>query len=152
MLKCPDCGRTGGPFRLTRQIQADGQVLRSWSCPCGLTFHAVAGTERTAVAQAPYTGFSLEWGGRAQPVRLERIGKHETIWRLGPWTISVSGPPSGPGTRVVALIDKEDEPAGEWRLDPNWGPGEVGRRLKLRPLPPGLEPDLLARIFVRLLV
>lgn len=151
MLKCPECGRTGGPFRLRHQIQADGQVLRGWSCPCGQGFHAIAGAERPSGSQSPYTGFAVEWNGRTHAVNLKKIGRHDTSWTIGAWTISVSGPPDGPGTRVVTLADEKEEPLGEWRLQPGWGPGEIGRRIKGWPLPSDLPPELLARVLVRVL-
>lgn len=151
MLKCPACGRAGGPFRLRHQIQADSQTLRSWSCPCGNVYHASAGAERAASPQAPYTGFVTEWNGRSHPVRLLHMSKHETIWSVGPWTIRVAGPPSGPGTRFVALLGNDEVPLAEWKLEPGWGPAEVSRRIKARPMPDGVEADLMARVIVRLL-
>jgi hypothetical protein len=152
MLKCPACGRSGGPFRLRHQIQADSQLLRSWSCPCGNVFHASGGAERLAGLQAPYTGFMAEWNGRSLPVRLEHINKHETLWNFGSWTIKVAGPPNGPGTRFVSLLDADEAILAEWRLEPGWGPAEVTRRLRVRPVPEGVEPELMARVIVRLLV
>lgn len=151
MLKCPACGRAGGPFRLRHQIQADSQILRSWACPCGTSFHATAGAERTASSQPPYSGFALEWNGRPQQVRLLQMGKHETNWQLGVWSIIVAGPPNGPGTRTVSLYGTADDPLGEWRLEPTWGPVEIGRRLRTQALPAELDPDLLARVLVRLM-
>ena len=151
MLKCPACGRSGGPFRLRHQIQADSQVLRSWSCPCGNVFNATGGAERVAGAQPPYSGFVAEWNGRSQPVQLQQISKHESVWAVGAWTVRVSGPPSGPGTRFVALLGAGEDPVAEWKLEPGWGPGEVSRRVK-RGLPDGLEAELLARVLVRLMV
>lgn len=151
MLKCPACGRSGGPFRLRHQIQADSQVLRSWSCPCGNVFNATGGAERVAGAQPPYSGFVAEWNGRSQPVQLQQISKHESVWAVGSWTVRVSGPPSGPGTRFVALLGAGEDPVAEWKLEPGWGPGEVSRRVK-RGLPAGLEAELLARVLVRLMV
>ncbi|MDF2630318.1 MAG: hypothetical protein K0R39_4149 [Symbiobacteriaceae bacterium] len=151
MLKCPTCGRSGGPFRLGQQIQADNQVLRGWSCPCGSHFHAAAGAERTVSSQAPYTGFVTEWNGKTQPVRLQSIGKHETVWSLGNWSLRVAGPPSGPGTRFVSLLDTDEETLAEWKLEPGWGPQEVLRRTKARAMPEGMDADLLARVIVRIL-
>lgn len=151
MLKCPDCGRSGGPFRLRHQIQADGQLLRGWTCPCGTTFHATAGAERPSASQAIYSGFTVEWNGKTQAVSLKQMSKHETIWAMGPWTLAVAGPPDGPGTRVVTLLAGEEESIGEWRLQPGWGPSEIGRRLKVWPLPSDLSPELLARVIVRVL-
>ncbi|HYG57891.1 MAG TPA: hypothetical protein VD902_07475 [Symbiobacteriaceae bacterium] len=152
MLKCPACGRAGGPFRLGSQIHADSQVIRAWACPCGHTFYACGGAERAASAQPPYNGFTLEWNGRSQSVRLQHISKHESLWKLATWSIRIEGPSSGPGTRVVSLLGVTDEPEAEWRLEPGWGPAEVGRRIRLRPVPDGVDPDLLARVIVRLLV
>ncbi len=117
MLKCPACGRSGGPFRLRHQIQADSQVLRSWSCPCGNVFNATGGAERVAGAQPPYSGFVAEWNGRSQPVQLQQISKHESVWAVGSWTVRVSGPPSGPGTRFVALLGAGEDPVAEWKLE-----------------------------------
>lgn len=151
MLKCPACERSGGPFRLRRQIQADSQVLRSWACPCGGIFHAAGGSERASNSVSLYEGFQVEHNGHAYPVRLRAMEKHETVWALGAWLISVSGPPDGPGTRLVELLDANRTPLGEWRLQPGWGPSEIGRRLKVWTLPPGLSPDLLARVLVRML-
>lgn len=151
MLKCPVCGRTGGPFRLRHQIQADGQTLRDWLCPCGSGFHATGGAERTASPQQTYTGFAVEWSGRTQPVRLQHMTKHESVWTMGAWTVTVAGPPGGPGTRVVTVADSGENPVGEWRLEPSWGPLEITRRLRATPLPTDLDPELLARIFVRLM-
>jgi hypothetical protein len=152
MLKCPICGRSGGPFRLGHQIQADNQVLRSWSCPCGSLFHAAAGAERAASAQPPYTGFVAEWNGKTQPVRLQHITKHETLWGLGSLNLRVVGPPNGPGTRFVSLLGADPEdPLAEWKLEPGWGPTEVIRRTRARAVPPDLDMELLARIIVRVL-
>lgn len=152
MLKCPTCGRAGGPFRLRHQVQADGQILRSWSCPCGQSFNATGGAERLAGTQAPYTGFVIEWNGRSLPVRLQQMNKHETVWSLGTWNIRVVGPPSGPGTRFVSLFPVGSEvPSTEWRLEPGWGPAEVTRRIRARTVPDGVDPELMARVIVRLL-
>lgn len=151
MLKCPACGRGGGPFRLRHQVHADNQVIRSWACPCGATFHAAGGAERVAGTQPPYGGFMLEWNGRSHAVRLQQISKHDTLWSLGAWSVRVTGPPSGPGTRLVALLDQSEEPLAEWRLEPGWGPAEVTRRIRLRPAPEGVDPELVARVIVRLL-
>lgn len=151
MLKCPSCGRTGGPFRLRHQIQADSQILRSWGCPCGSSFNATAGAERPSSSPSLYAGFQIEFNGRSHIVGLKQMGKHETLWTLGPWSINVAGPGDGPGTRVITLLSAEGEPVGEWRLQPGWGPSEVGRRLKVWPLPSDLPPELLARVLVRLL-
>lgn len=151
MLKCSACNRAGGPFRLRHQIQADGQVIRSWSCPCGETFHASAGAERSAGAQI-YSGFLVEHQGRNLAVTLKRMGKHETTWTLsGTWLITVSGPTDGPGTRTVAISGFDEQVLGEWRLQPGWGPAEVARRIRAWPLPPELSPDLLSRILVRMM-
>lgn len=151
MLKCPACGRSGGPFRLRYQIQADNQVLRSWSCPCGHVFHATGGAERLAGLQQPYTGFVADWNGHSLPVRLLQMTKHETLWNFGPWSLKVVGPPSGPGTRFVSLLGEDEKQVAEWRLEPGWGPTEVVRRIKSRPVPEGVEPELMARVIVRLL-
>lgn len=151
MLKCPTCGRSGGPFRLGHQIQADSQILRSWSCPCGSQFHASAGAERSASSQPPYTGFVMEWNGRTQPIRLQHIGKHETNWSVGRWVLRVAGPPSGPGTRFVSLLSEDEEPLAEWKLEPGWGPQEVLRRTKARAIPSDVDMDLLVRVIVRVL-
>jgi hypothetical protein len=151
VLKCPACGRSGGPFRLRQQIQADSQIIRAWGCPCGQSFHSVAGAERIAGAQPPYAGFAAEWNGQSQAVRLQRITKHETAWTMGPWLITVAGPPSGPGTRFITLWGAGEEPLGEWRLEPGWGPAEVLRRIKVRALPTEIDPELLARVLVRTL-
>lgn len=151
MLKCPSCGRTGGPFRLRHQIQADNQILRNWGCPCGHMFHASAGAERAASGHSPYTGFTVDWNGRPQLVALRRMAKHETVWSVGDWSIMVMGPPDGPGTRMVSVRSASDEPVGEWKLQPGWGPSEITRRLKVWPLPPELPPDLLARVLARVL-
>jgi hypothetical protein len=151
MLKCPACGRPGGPFRLRHQIQADSQVLRSWSCPCGHVFHATGGAERAASMQSPYTGFVAEWNGRSQPVRLQQISKHESVWAVGPWTMHITGPSNGPGARLVSLVGSGEQALGEWKFEPGWGPAEVTRRLKARTLPDGVEAELLARVIVRVL-
>lgn len=151
MLKCPACGRPGGPFRLRHQIQVDNQIVRNWGCPCGYAFNATAGAERASSAHALYTGFTVEFNGRAHNVALKTVQQHETTWSVGAWTISVSGPSDGPGTRLVALAGNGNEPLGEWRLQPGWGPAEVGRRIKVWPLPSDLSPDLLARVLVRVL-
>ncbi|MGE5672545.1 MAG: hypothetical protein ACM3XM_01485 [Mycobacterium leprae] len=150
MLKCPTCGRTGGPFRLRQQVQADGQILRAWACPCGNTFHATAEADRSPAVGLPYTGFTIDWNDRPQTVRLQRIVKNETTWSLGPWTIVVAGPPIGPGARTVFLYDDGPDSVGEWRIEPGWGAGEISRRIKASPPTIGLHPDLLARVFVRL--
>lgn len=151
MLKCSTCGRAGGPFRLRHQIRADGQILRAWLCPCGHQFHTGAGAERTAAVQPPYLGFSLDWHGHPASVRLLRMSKQEVQWRLGLWTLTVNGPPSGPGTRVVTLRGELETVIGEWRLEPSWGPTEVGRRLRAVPLPREIDPDLLGRVIMRVL-
>lgn len=151
MLKCPACGRSGGPFRLDRQIEADSQVLRAWSCPCGQQFHATAGAERTTAIQTPYMGFTLDWNGRTVPVRLGQINQRETAWKMGPWAITIAGPTSGPGTRFVALWGTADQPVNQWRLEASWSVGEITRRLKETTLPTDLAADLLARILVRVL-
>lgn len=151
MLKCSTCGRAGGPFRLRHQIRADGQILRAWLCPCGSQFHSTAGAERTASAQPPYLGFTVDWHGNPTGVRLVRMSKQEVLWRLGSWTLVVTGPPNGPGTRGVTLRGEFDNVIGEWRLEPTWGPSEVGRRLRANPLPREIDPDLLARVILRLL-
>jgi hypothetical protein len=152
VLKCPGCERAGGPFRLRHQIQADSQTIRAWGCPCGHTFYAVAGAERPTGAQGTYTGFTLEWNGRSQSVRLQRITKQESSWTMGPWLFSVAGPVSGPGTRFVTLWGTDNTPLCEWRLEPGWGPAEVMRRIKARPLPDDLDAELLARVLVRTLI
>lgn len=151
VLKCPGCGRTGGPFRLRQQVQADSQILRGWLCPCGASFHSSAGAERAGGVHAPYVGFDMEWNGRSLPVRLQSISKHETLWTMGSWQICVVGPPSGPGTRLVTLANGDGEPAAQWRLEPGWGAGEVTRRIKGSPPPAGVDPEFLARVIVRLL-
>lgn len=151
MLKCPGCGRTGGPFRLRHQVQADGQMIRAWACPCGETFNATAGSERASVAQPPYTGFTIAWNDRPYAIQLKKVVKNETFWSIGPWHITVVGPPNGPGTRVVSLHAGDETPLGEWRLEPGWGPGEVTRRIKAKPPAVDLDPEFLAHIFVRLL-
>jgi DNA-directed RNA polymerase subunit RPC12/RpoP len=151
MLKCPACGRCGGPFHLRHQIQADDQVLRSWACPCGHSFHASAGAERSATIYPPYNGFTMEWNGKSFGVRLQRILRQASIWSLGRWTVTVAGPPSGPGTRVISLETAEDGVIGEWRLDPGWGIHEIARRIKAQPLPSDLEPEMLARLCSRLM-
>lgn len=151
MLKCPACGRSGGPFRLRQQAVADGQLIRAWCCPCGQTFHALAGAERAPGVQGHYPGFAQEWNGRSFQVGLERISKQDVLWSLGPWTINVSGPHMGPGARQVTLWDAGDEPVGNWRLEPGWGAAEILRRIRARALPDQLEPELLARLLYRLL-
>lgn len=151
MLKCPACARAGGPFRLRHQVQADSRVLRNWACPCGQIFTAVAGAERATASPTLYSGFQVEFGGKSHQVSLRHIQGQETVWDLGIWSIVVNGPPDGPGTRVVKLLNGSDEPLGEWRLQPGWGPNEVGRRIKVWPLPPELAHDLLAKVLVRVL-
>ena len=151
MLKCPGCGRAGGPFRLRHQVQADGQTLRAWVCPCGDSFHATAGAERAAEAQPPYTGFTMTWGGRPVAIALKQITKHETLWAVGAWHVVVNGPPSGPGTRVITLNAVDERPLGEWRLEPGWGSGEITRRIKAKPPTENVDPEFLAHLFVRLL-
>ncbi|HEY8347834.1 MAG TPA: hypothetical protein VIL07_11305 [Symbiobacteriaceae bacterium] len=151
MLKCPACGRVGGPFRLCRQAVADGQLIRSWCCPCGMAFYALAGAERTPGIHGPYTGFSVEWNGRCIRVRLEKIGRHEVSWAMGPWRLVVAGPLTGPGSRQITLLTAAGDPLAEWRLEPGWGAAEILRRIRGQPLPGGLEPEPLARILHRLL-
>lgn len=154
MLKCRACGRSGGPFRFRRQAAADGQLIRAWCCPCGHTFHALAGAERTTSIQGDYTGFTVEWNGRSIVVRLKSIGKHDVLWCLSSpdgWRINVAGPLTGPGSRHVSLISPEDEPAAEWRLEPGWGAAEILRRIRVQPVPAGIEPEPMARILHRLL-
>jgi hypothetical protein len=63
----------------------------------------------------------------------------------------VAGPPSGPGTRFVSLLDTDEETLAEWKLEPGWGPQEVLRRTKARAMPEGMDADLLARVIVRIL-
>lgn len=151
MLKCPSCGRAGGPFRLRHQIHADNQILREWGCPCGQGFHAAAGAEKAGGGFSPYTGFSVDWNGRPQMVTLGQMNSHESTWHVGDWTIVVHGPPDGPGTRTIVVHTKPDRTVGEWKLQPGWSPAEISRRLKVWPLPPELPPDLLARVLVRVL-
>jgi hypothetical protein len=151
VLKCPACGRSGGPFRLKLQLEADSQVLRAWSCPCGHHFHAAAGAEGAPKVQTPYMGFTVNWNGRTIPVRLGQVNKRETAWKVGPWAITITGPTSGPGTRFVSLWGSADQPMAQWRLEASWSIGEITRRLKGTPLPTDLTADLLARILVRVL-
>lgn len=151
MLKCPACGRAGGPFRLRHQVQADSRILRNWACPCGQVFTAIAGTERPTASPGIYSGFQVEYEGKSHHVALRQIQSQETVWDLDGWSIVVNGPPDGPGTRIVKLVYGADQPLGEWRLQPGWGPNEVGRRIRVWPLPPELAPDLLARVLVRVL-
>lgn len=151
MLRCPACGRVGGPFGLSRQAVADGQLIRAWWCPCGGVFHALAGAERTPGIHEPYTGFAVEWNGRSIRVRLEKIRRHEVSWILGPWRIRVVGPLTGPGSRQITLLAATGEPLAQWRLEPGWGAAEILRRIRGQELPGDLEPEPLARILHRLL-
>lgn len=151
MLKCAACGRAGGPFRLDQQIAADGQILRAWACPCGHTFHATGGAERSATAHSPYTGFTVEWTGRSFPVRLEQMNRRETVWKVGPWQVIVAGPPSGPGTRFVSLKGSGEEPVAQWRLEASWNATEIARRVRATTLPQELSADLVTRVLLRVL-
>jgi hypothetical protein len=126
-------------------------MIRAWGCACGQAFYAVAGAERPGSVQGTYPGFTLEWSGRSQTIRLQRISKQESTWTMGPWLFSVAGAPSGPGTRFVTLWGSGDTPLCEWRLEPGWGPAEVRRRIRARPLPDELDPELLARVLIRTL-
>ncbi len=151
MLKCPSCGRSGGPFRLRHQIQADNQILRNWGCPCGEAFTAVAGSEKAGGGAVAYGGFTVDLHGRSQLVSLKQINHHETVWHIGDWSIVVIGPPDGPGTRTVIVRTRANEPLAEWKLQPGWGPAEIGRRLKAAALPPDLPHEVLAKVLVRVL-
>jgi len=96
----------------------------------------------------------VEWNGRSIVVRLKSIGKHDVLWCLSSpdgWRINVAGPLTGPGSRHVSLISPEDEPAAEWRLEPGWGAAEILRRIRVQPVPAGIEPEPMARILHRLL-
>jgi hypothetical protein len=133
-------------------------VLRAWACPCGESFYATAGAERTSAAQPPYAGFSVVWNDRPFAIALKGIGKNETDWAIGAWAVGVAGPPSGPGTRVITMTGGttgetggDHRTIGEWRLEPGWGPAEVARRIKAHPPAVEVDAEFLAQVFVRLL-
>lgn len=150
MLKCPACGRSGGPFRLKDGVYADGQHLCGWRCPCGQAFHAPSGAERSAAVKASYSGFMIEWNGHVQAVSLSRVSKHDAVWTMGPWQLTVSTHAPARGARIVKLRSGT-EPAAQWHLHTGSSPSEISQRLKGKPLPGHLDPDLFVRILSRIL-
>jgi hypothetical protein len=151
VLKCPGCGRMGGPFRFRHQVRADGQMIRAWSCHCGHGFFATAGAEKGAGLQPTYPGFAVDFAGRLFQVNLRQILKNESLWTLGPWQFSVAGPPEGPGSRTIQMVHlSKGEPSVQWKIQPEWSVGQILRHLKATVPPPEVDLELIARVLARL--
>lgn len=152
MLKCPGCGRLGGPFRFRHHVSADGQTIRAWSCACGQRFFAAAGAEKGSAPQGNYAGFTVDYAGRLFQVSLRQIFKGESIWTLGPWQFVIEGAPDSPGRRTISLhhLGKGDLMA-QWKLQPDWSVTQILRHLKSTTAPPPeLDLELTARVLERI--
>lgn len=151
MLICPACQHNGGPFGLRHQLRTDGQLLRVWLCPCGERFPTLAGMESAPGGASIYTGFTVQYRGRYQPVELKYVSAREMTWTMGRWMINIHQERTGEEGRRVTLWGDSDLPIGEWRLQEGLGLNELQHRMQLNPLPADLDLPILHRAVCRMI-
>jgi hypothetical protein len=151
VLVCPACQRNGGPFGLRHQLRADGHLLRVWLCPCGERFPTLAGMETMPGGASIYTGFTVQYRGRYQPVELKYVSNREATWTMGKWVINIHQDHPSDRSRRVTLWGDEDLPVGEWFLEVGLSLGELLERMHLNPLPADLDLPLLHRAVFRMI-
>jgi hypothetical protein len=152
LLRCPACGRSGGPFCVGPQAWVDRHLVRSWQCHCHQQFYALAGAERSPAPQPAYTGFLVEFNGRSHPVALRRMAKLHTLWQIGPFSLAVDTHADANGCRPFA-IGRLDESAHVVRgaSPPKVAAVEILPLIKSGKRLTETDADLLARAVSRVL-